>query len=63
MSDTDKELRMEKSVPPAEPDTFRRLVEREITTEEYVRSLDERVKALREPSTAQRDTTPPNKRP
>jgi hypothetical protein len=39
---------MERSVPPAEPDTFRRLVEREITTEEYVRSLDERVKQLRE---------------
>jgi hypothetical protein len=40
---------MERTVPPAEPDTFRRLVEREITTEEYVRSLDERVKELREP--------------
>jgi hypothetical protein len=40
---------MERPVPPAEPDTFRRLVEREITTEEYVRSLDERVKELREP--------------
>jgi len=39
---------MERPVPPAEPDTFRRLVEREITTEEYVRSLDERVKELRE---------------
>jgi hypothetical protein len=35
-------------VPPAEPDTFRRLVEREITTEEYVQSLDERVKEMRE---------------
>ncbi len=41
---------MERSVPPAEPDTFRRLVEREITTEEYVRSLNERARELREPS-------------
>jgi hypothetical protein len=39
---------MERSVPPAEPDTFRQLVERKITTEEYVRSLDERVKEQRE---------------
>jgi hypothetical protein len=39
---------MERSVPAAEPDTFRQLVERKITTEEYVRSLDERVKEQRE---------------
>jgi len=45
---------MERTVPPAEPDTFRRLVEREITTEEYVRSLDERVKELREPHTREK---------
>jgi hypothetical protein len=35
-------------MPPAEPDTFRRLVERQITTEEYVRTLDERARAIRE---------------
>lgn len=52
---------MERSVPPAEPDTFRQLVERKITTEEYVRSLDERVKEQREsnqptmPATPQRE--------
>jgi hypothetical protein len=39
---------MEKRVPPAEPDTFRRLIERQITTDEYVRTLDERVQKLRE---------------
>jgi hypothetical protein len=48
-------MRMERSVPPAEPDTFRQLVERKITTEEYVRSLDERVKEQRE---SNRPTTP-----
>jgi hypothetical protein len=35
-------------MPPAEADTFRRLVERQITTEEYVRTLDERAQAIRE---------------
>jgi hypothetical protein len=39
---------MEKRVPPAEPDTFRRLVEGQITTDEYVRTLDKRVQELRE---------------
>jgi hypothetical protein len=48
---------MERPVPPAEPDTFRRLVEREITTEEYVRSLDERVKELREPHPPEQPAT------
>jgi hypothetical protein len=47
---------MEEPVPPTEPDTFRRLVERQITTEEYVRALDERVQALRE---SNRPETPP----
>jgi hypothetical protein len=39
---------MMNSVPPAEPDTFRRLVEGEITVDEYVRDLDERVQQIRE---------------
>ncbi len=39
---------MENTVPPAEPDTFRRLVERKITPDEYVRNLDERVQQIRE---------------
>jgi hypothetical protein len=39
---------MEIPVPPAEPSTFRRLVERKITTEEYLRSLDQRVQETRE---------------
>ena len=53
---------MERSVPPAEPDTFRRLVEREITTEEYVRSLEERVKALREPQPSEAPPPQANER-
>jgi hypothetical protein len=39
---------MENPVPPAEPNTFRRLVEGKITPEEYVRNLDERVQQARE---------------
>jgi len=39
---------MEKLVPPAEPNTFRRLVEGKITPDEYVRKLDERVQETRE---------------
>jgi|HubBroStandDraft_6_1064221.scaffolds.fasta_scaffold59046_3 hypothetical protein len=39
---------MENPVPPAEPNTFRRLVEGKITPEEYVRNLDERVQQTRE---------------
>lgn len=39
---------METTVPSAEPSTLRRLVEREITTEEYLRSLDQRVQETRE---------------
>ncbi len=49
---------MERPVPPAEPDTFRQLVERKITTEEYVRSLDERVKEQRESNRATVPTAP-----
>lgn len=51
---------MEIQMPPAEPNTFRRLVEREITTEEYLRSLDQRVQEASEneasppPGTAER---------
>jgi len=39
---------MENQMPPAEPNTFRRLVEGKITTDEYVRDLDERVQQTRE---------------
>lgn len=39
---------MRNTVPPAEPNTFRRLVEGEITADEYVRNLDERVQQTRE---------------
>lgn len=35
-------------VPPAEPNTFRRLVEGKITPDEYVRKLDKRVQETRE---------------
>jgi len=47
---------MERPVPPAEPTTFRRLVEGKITPDEYVRKLDERVQETRE---ASRPVTPP----
>ncbi len=46
---------MRNTVPPAEPNTFRRLVEGEITADEYVRNLDERVQQTRE---ANRPTSP-----
>jgi hypothetical protein len=39
---------MEEAMPPAEPNTFRRLVEGKITPDEYVRKLDERVQQTRE---------------
>jgi hypothetical protein len=39
---------MEETVPPVEPNTFRRLVEGKITPDEYVRQLDERVQQARE---------------
>lgn len=49
MSNTRKGLRaMEETMPPAEPNTFRRLVEGKITPDEYVRQLDERVQQTRE---------------
>lgn len=47
---------METPVPPAEPNTFRRLVEGKITPDEYVRKLDERVQETRE---ANRPAAPP----
>ncbi len=50
---------MESPVPPAEPSTLRRLVEREITTDEYVQSLDQRVQEAREDET----TSPLSPRP
>jgi hypothetical protein len=37
-------------MPPTSPDAFRSLVEGRITTEQYVRSVDERVEELREPT-------------
>ncbi len=47
---------MESPVTPTSPDAFRSLVEGRITTEQYLRTLDERVEELREP-------TPPPPRP
>ena len=50
---------MKTPVPPAEPNTFRRLVEGKITPDEYVRKLDERVQETREanrPAVSQEQT-------
>jgi hypothetical protein len=53
---------MGKPVPPAEPNTFRRLVEDKITPDEYVRKLDERVQETREanPPAPREPSTPEN---
>jgi hypothetical protein len=40
---------MESPVTPVKQDAFRSLVEGRITTEQYLRSLEERVEELREP--------------
>lgn len=50
---------MEETVPPAEPNTFRRLVEGKITPDEYVRQLDERVQQTREANQPSSEPQPP----
>lgn len=40
---------MEPEMTTAKPDAFRSLVEGKITTEQYLRTLDQRVEELREP--------------
>jgi hypothetical protein len=58
MSNTRRGLQaMEETMPPAEPNTFRRLVEGKITPDEYVRQLDERVQQTREANQPPRETS------
>lgn len=49
---------MEPEMSTAKPDAFRNLVEGKITTEQYLRTLDERVEELRQPKLPEQDETP-----
>jgi hypothetical protein len=49
---------MESPVTPVKQDAFRSLVEGRITTEQYLRSLEERVEELREPERPVQHPTP-----